>query len=291
MRSLNDVAEEKTAVKKSSPREVLTHGVVPRFFGHRCFRPLVKNAAKKLSHRLALWPGYCVGRRSIEGEGRKRRGHLKKRENKENLDVKPFLNPDLALPSLDDPDPGRNNEAMARAAKEAVSIASSVTLQLLLHRVLRRRPETSAAFDVFVAFYDRCRRWDEEEKRRRRREGFLILNYTAHIGGTYRFASKPIRGLPTIERYTWSDTGLFGRLREKHRRREERAFEEEGESGEPRHELVSTPFLDPDPTPPSLDDPDPVGNREEKHKEEDLEVQGLGEVAVRTAKEAVSFIA
>ncbi|RZR83129.1 hypothetical protein BHM03_00009674 [Ensete ventricosum] len=260
MRSLNDVAEEKTAVKKSSPREVLIHGVVPRFFGHRCFRPSVKNAAKKSSHRLALWPGYCVGRRSVEGEGRKRRGHLKKRENRENLDAKPFLNPDLALSSLDDPDPGRNNEAMARAAKEAVSIASSVTLQLLLHRVLRRRPETSAAFDVFVAFYDRCRRWDEEEKRRRR---FLILNYTAHIG----------------------------RLREKHRRRKERAFEEEGESGEPRHELVSTPFLDPDPTPPSLDDPDPVGNREEKRKEEDLEVQGLGEVAVRTAEEAVSFIA
>ncbi|RWW14299.1 hypothetical protein GW17_00021939 [Ensete ventricosum] len=65
------------------------------------------------------------------------------------------------------------------------------------------------------------------------------------------------------------------RLREKgQRRKKERAFKEEGESEEPQCELVSTPFLNPDPTLPSLDDPDPRGNSEESRKEEDLEAQG-----------------
>ncbi|RRT82523.1 hypothetical protein B296_00019814 [Ensete ventricosum] len=50
--------------------------------------------------------GCGEGRRSVEGEGR-RRGHSKKREkkkeNRENLDSKPFLDPDPMPPSLDDP--------------------------------------------------------------------------------------------------------------------------------------------------------------------------------------------
>ncbi|RZS21492.1 hypothetical protein BHM03_00054137, partial [Ensete ventricosum] len=95
-------------------------------------------------------------RRSIEGEGRRRRGHSKKREKKENqedLDVKPFLDPDLAPPSLEDPDPEGNNKAAARIAEETVSfITSYVTLRLLL----RRRPETFAAFDVLPAFLTEC---------------------------------------------------------------------------------------------------------------------------------------
>ncbi|RRT67480.1 hypothetical protein B296_00039257 [Ensete ventricosum] len=96
---------------------------------------------------------------SIEGKGR--RGHSKKMEkkkdNRENLDTKPFLDLDPVLPSLDDPDPGGNGEAAARAAEEAVSfIALSTTLQLCLRRVLRRRSEMSAAFDVFVAFFAEC---------------------------------------------------------------------------------------------------------------------------------------
>ncbi|THU43931.1 hypothetical protein C4D60_Mb02t02050 [Musa balbisiana] len=82
------------------------------------------------------------------------------------------------------------------------------------------------------------------------------------------------------------------RLREKRRRRKkERVFEEEGESVEPRCELVFTPFLNPDPVPPSLDDPDPRGNGEESRKEEDLEARGSGEATARAAEEAASFIA
>ncbi|RWW40886.1 hypothetical protein BHE74_00053673 [Ensete ventricosum] len=83
------------------------------------------------------------------------------------------------------------------------------------------------------------------------------------------------------------------RLREKHRRRKkkERAFEEEGESREPRHELVTTPFLDPNlVSSHSLDDPDPGGNGEESHKEEDLEKQGSREATARAVEEVVSFI-
>ncbi|RZS24095.1 hypothetical protein BHM03_00057128 [Ensete ventricosum] len=49
----------------------------------------------------------------------------------------------------------------------------------------------------------------------------------------------------------------MARLRENHRKKKERAFEEEGELREPRRKLVSTPFLDPDLAPPFLDDPDP----------------------------------
>ncbi|RZS24427.1 hypothetical protein BHM03_00057496, partial [Ensete ventricosum] len=74
-------------------------------------------------------PGCGEGRRSVEGEGR--RGRLKKKGNWENLDAKPVLDldPGLAPPSLDNPDPGGNGEATARAAEEVVSfIASYVTL-------------------------------------------------------------------------------------------------------------------------------------------------------------------
>ncbi|RWW44747.1 hypothetical protein BHE74_00049470, partial [Ensete ventricosum] len=86
-------------------------------------------------------------------------------------------------------------------------------------------------------------------------------------------------------------TFLFSRLREKRRRRKkERAFEEEGESGEPRRELVSMPFLDPNPVLSSFSDPDPGGNSEESCKEEDLEVRGSREAAARATEEAISFI-
>ncbi|RWW11481.1 hypothetical protein BHE74_00031692 [Ensete ventricosum] len=72
-------------------------------------------------------------------------GPSKKRENWENLNAKPFL----------DPDPGGNNEAMARTAEEAVSfIASSATLWLLRHR----RPVMFAAFAAFFAEGRRCLR-------------------------------------------------------------------------------------------------------------------------------------
>ncbi|RRT75547.1 hypothetical protein B296_00031114 [Ensete ventricosum] len=92
---------------------------------------------------LGMSPSYGEGRRSVKGEGR-RRGRLKKRENQENLDAKPFLDPDPASPSLDNPNPGGNDEAIARAAEEAVSfVALSVTLRLL-RCVLRRRLKTSA---------------------------------------------------------------------------------------------------------------------------------------------------
>ncbi|RRT39698.1 hypothetical protein B296_00058970 [Ensete ventricosum] len=49
----------------------------------------------------------------------------------------------------------------------------------------------------------------------------------------------------------------MARLRENHRKKKERAFEEEGELIEPRRKLVSAPFLDPDLASPFLDDPDP----------------------------------
>ncbi|RWW53092.1 hypothetical protein BHE74_00040446 [Ensete ventricosum] len=75
----------------------------------------------------------CGEGRSVEGEGRRRCS--KKRENRENLDVKPFCNPDLVSSSLDDLDLGGNGEVAARV--EAISfIASSATLRLLLCRVL-----------------------------------------------------------------------------------------------------------------------------------------------------------
>ncbi|RWW33672.1 hypothetical protein BHE74_00020475 [Ensete ventricosum] len=54
-------------------------------------------------------PGYHEGK-SVEEEGRRRKGRSKKRENWENLDAKPFFNPDPTPPSLDDPDPGGNSE-------------------------------------------------------------------------------------------------------------------------------------------------------------------------------------
>ncbi|RWW52101.1 hypothetical protein BHE74_00041501 [Ensete ventricosum] len=72
--------------------------------------------------------------RSVKGEGR-RRGRSKKRENQENLNAKPFLDPDPASPSLDELDPGGKGEATARAAEEVVSfIASSATLSSSLSR-------------------------------------------------------------------------------------------------------------------------------------------------------------
>ncbi|RRT50621.1 hypothetical protein B296_00051634, partial [Ensete ventricosum] len=88
------------------------------------------------------------------------------------------------------------------------------------------------------------------------------------------------------------DMGLYrARNREKRRRRKkERAFEEEGESGEPRRELVSMPFLDPNPVLSSFSDPDPGGNNEESRKEEDLEARGSREAAARATEEAISFI-
>ncbi|RWW68109.1 hypothetical protein BHE74_00024400 [Ensete ventricosum] len=97
-------------------------------------------------------PGCSEERRSVEGEGRRKRGCSKK-ENRENLNAKPFLDLDPKPPSLDDLDPRGSSEAMARAMEEAVSfIASPATLRLLCC-VLCRRPETSTAFDVFVAFF------------------------------------------------------------------------------------------------------------------------------------------
>ncbi|RWW35715.1 hypothetical protein BHE74_00059314 [Ensete ventricosum] len=94
-------------------------------------------------------------RASVEGEGRRRRGREKKKENRENLDVKPFLNPDLAPPSLDDPDPRGNGEATARATEEAVSFITSYVIPRLLRRVLHRRPKT---FTAFAAFFVEGRR-------------------------------------------------------------------------------------------------------------------------------------
>ncbi|RWW46843.1 hypothetical protein BHE74_00047210 [Ensete ventricosum] len=54
--------------------------------------------------------------------------------------------------------------------------------------------------------------------------------------------------------------------------------------------LSSTPFLDPDPTPPSLNDPDPRGNDEESHTslEEELEAWGSREAAMRATKDATT---
>ncbi|RRT52158.1 hypothetical protein B296_00015967, partial [Ensete ventricosum] len=69
--------------------------------------------------------------------------------------------------------------------------------------------------------------------------------------------------------------------------KKERAFEEEGELGEPRHELVSTPFLDPDQVSQSLDNPDLGSNGEESRKEENLEARGSGQATTRVAKELV----
>ncbi|RWW27054.1 hypothetical protein GW17_00008533 [Ensete ventricosum] len=55
----------------------------------------------------------------------------REKENRENLDAKPFLDFDSVPPSFDDSDPGGNGEVAARAAEEAVSfIASSTTSSL-----------------------------------------------------------------------------------------------------------------------------------------------------------------
>ncbi|RRT79542.1 hypothetical protein B296_00005538 [Ensete ventricosum] len=83
---------------------------------------------------LRYQPGYGEGRRSVKGEGIRKKRHSKKRRI-ERISTRP--NP--APPSLDDPDPRGNSDA---------------TAWLLLHHVLRRRPETPAAFDVIIK---RCR--------------------------------------------------------------------------------------------------------------------------------------
>ncbi|RZS10383.1 hypothetical protein BHM03_00041607, partial [Ensete ventricosum] len=72
--------------------------------------------------------------------------------------------------------------------------------------------------------------------------------------------------LPNTKRYQPSCDKAEGEASKK-----ERVLEEEGELGEHRRELISTPFLDLNMALPSLDDPDPGGNSEESHKEEDLE--------------------
>ena len=99
-------------------------------------------------------------------------------------------------------------------------------------------------------------------------------------GNTYQFACEPVRKSPTTGWFARHSSLAAARLREKcqRRKKKERAFEEEGveerESGEPWRKLVSTPFLDPNPTPHSLNDPDPGGNDKESRKEEDMEPRG-----------------
>ncbi|RWW02954.1 hypothetical protein GW17_00033931 [Ensete ventricosum] len=102
-------------------------------------------------------PGYNEGRRSVEGEGR-RKGHSKKWENRENLNAKSFLDPDLTPPSLDDYDPGGNGKVATRAAKE--EIPSSPRLRFC-----------GFFFVVFFALRRLFRRMSQmrrQEKRRRR---------------------------------------------------------------------------------------------------------------------------
>ncbi|RWW43586.1 hypothetical protein BHE74_00050734 [Ensete ventricosum] len=67
----------------------------------------------------------------------RRRGRSKKRENRENLDAKPFLGLDSTLPSLDDPDLGGISEVTARATEEVVSFIALPATLPLLRRVLR----------------------------------------------------------------------------------------------------------------------------------------------------------
>ncbi|RZS23493.1 hypothetical protein BHM03_00056443 [Ensete ventricosum] len=73
-----------------------------------------------------------------------RRGRSKKRENQENLDVNlfptPFLYPDSTSPSLDDPDPGGNNEENRKERPRAV-LARAASSRPVGHQ----RPRTVVA--------------------------------------------------------------------------------------------------------------------------------------------------
>ncbi|RWW17563.1 hypothetical protein GW17_00018506 [Ensete ventricosum] len=103
-----------------------------------------------------LWPSYDEGGKKHR-EGRRKRRRSKKRENRENLNASDAT-------SLDDPDPGGNDEVATRATKEMISFsASSMILRFFfavslpkagdvcgLRHILRRRLKTSAAFDIFV---------------------------------------------------------------------------------------------------------------------------------------------
>ncbi|RZS17059.1 hypothetical protein BHM03_00049167, partial [Ensete ventricosum] len=107
------------------------------------------------------------GRRSIEGDGRRRRGHLKKREkedNRENLDAKPFLDPDLASPSLDDPDPRGNGEAVLEQRKRQSPSSPRLRLYSFFFAMIftegRRhlRPSTSSPPSLLNAADEAMRR-------------------------------------------------------------------------------------------------------------------------------------
>ncbi|RZS20152.1 hypothetical protein BHM03_00052633, partial [Ensete ventricosum] len=92
----------------------------------------------------------------------------------------------------------------------------------LLHRVLRQKPKTSAAFDNFAE----CHRRDDEEKRRRRHH--------------------PLPG--NISQATT-------RLRKKHRRRKKKENREKKRENEPKREFLHTLSRSSSGTP-SLNDPD-----------------------------------
>ncbi|RZR91324.1 hypothetical protein BHM03_00019421 [Ensete ventricosum] len=70
-----------------------------------------------------------------------------------------------------------------------------------LRHILRRRPKTSAAFDIFAAFFVECRRRGDEKKRRRHRRSYVVGTRTAH----YRAV------LPKIDR-RWSISAISSRL-------------------------------------------------------------------------------
>ncbi|RWW29537.1 hypothetical protein BHE74_00041714 [Ensete ventricosum] len=126
---------------------------------NRLYRSIAGGPLISVSRQIGTYhpyraPVYGEGR-SVEGEGRRRGCSKKEKENRENLDANPFVDPDPTLPSLDDPDPKGNSEAATRATEEVVFfIASSATLRLLL----RQRSEMSTAFDVFIAFFAKYRR-------------------------------------------------------------------------------------------------------------------------------------
>ncbi|RZR86543.1 hypothetical protein BHM03_00013754 [Ensete ventricosum] len=129
---------------------------------------------------------------------------------------------------------------------------------------------------------ERIRR--EEEKKREvppRRYAVVALAR----GRFFSRTSRQARG----ERSRQLSVYVYGLAKGEALKKKERAFEEEGELGEPLCELVSTPFFDFDLASPFLDDPDPTGNGKESCKEEDLEVQQLGEAVARAAEDVVSI--
>ncbi|RWW87729.1 hypothetical protein BHE74_00003422 [Ensete ventricosum] len=99
------------------------------------------------THYRRYQPGCDEGRRSVEGEGRRGRGRTrkgeKKKENRENPDVKPFLDLDPTPPSLDDPNPRGNDESSERGDLLHHLVCDSAAL---LRRILHRKPKTYAAF-------------------------------------------------------------------------------------------------------------------------------------------------